>query len=49
MKTKKLKAYKVLRPDWTCNPDPIVNLLANTLFYIPIGGILLTTFIAVRG
>lgn len=28
--------------------DPIVNLLANTFFYLPIGMILLTTFIALR-
>ena len=33
----------------TTQNDPIVNLLANTLFYIPLGGILLTTFIVVRG
>ena len=28
--------------------DQIVNILANTFFYIPIAGFLLTTFIALR-
>ena len=29
--------------------DPIVNILANTFFYIPIAGVLLSTFFALRG
>ena len=28
--------------------DPIVNLLANTFFYLPLGMILLTTFVALK-
>jgi predicted esterase len=28
--------------------DPIINLLANTLFYLPFAGILLTTYLALR-
>jgi len=28
--------------------DPIVNIIANTFFYIPLAGVLLTTFIALR-
>ena len=41
--------FMTIYEDHTTSNDPIVNLLAATLFYIPIGGILLTTFIAVRG
>jgi hypothetical protein len=41
--------FLTLYENHTTVNDPVVNLLANTLFYIPIGGILLTTFIAVRG
>jgi predicted esterase len=29
--------------------DPMINLLANTLFYLPFAGILLTTYLALRG
>jgi len=29
--------------------DPVINLLANTFFYIPIAGVLLSTFFALRG
>jgi len=29
--------------------DPIVNILANTFFYIPLAGVLLSTFFALRG
>ena len=28
--------------------DPVINILANTFFYIPIAGLFLTTFIALR-
>jgi len=28
--------------------DPIINLLANTMFYLPFAGILLTTYLALR-
>lgn len=29
--------------------DPIISILANTFFYIPIAGLLLSTFFALRG
>jgi hypothetical protein len=29
--------------------DPFINLLAATFFYLPMGGILLTTYLAFRG
>jgi len=35
--------------DHTTVNDPIVNLLANTFFYLPLAGIFLTTFITLRG
>jgi len=33
----------------TTTNDPIINILANTFFYIPIAGVLLSTFFALRG
>jgi hypothetical protein len=41
--------FLTLYENHTTVNDPVVSLLANTLFYIPIGGLLLTTFIALRG
>ena len=40
--------FLTLYENHTTANDPVINLLANTLFYIPIGGILLTTFVALR-
>ena len=42
-------AYMTLYEDHTTINDPIINLLANTMLFIPIAGILLTTFVALRG
>jgi len=35
--------------DHTTANDPIVNLISTTFIFIPIAGILLTTFITLRG
>ena len=41
--------YKTLYETHTINNDPIINLLANTFFYLPIVGLLLSTFYALKG
>jgi len=33
----------------TTESDPIINIIANTFFYIPMAGVLLSTFFALRG
>jgi hypothetical protein len=33
----------------TVDVDPVVSIIGNTFFYIPLAGILLTTFFALRG
>lgn len=40
--------FLTLYESHTAANDPVISLLANTFLYIPVAGILLTTFIAIR-